>query len=108
MEISDPASLSRRQWLERLSLPLVAATLGSGLLGSTPLAAEAPASAPDAKDLGSRVYNVRDFGAKGDGLTLDGAAVQAAIDACTRDQGGIGPGACRGLHRRNDRAGRAT
>ena len=35
-----------------------------------------------------RVYNVRDFGAKGDGTTLDSAALQAAIDACHNDRGG--------------------
>jgi hypothetical protein len=31
---------------------------------------------------------VREFGAKGDGTTLDTAAVQSAIDACTKDNGG--------------------
>ena len=39
-------------------------------------------------DLGTRVYNIRDYGAKGDGTTIDTAAVQATIDACHRDQGG--------------------
>ncbi len=39
-------------------------------------------------DWGSHTYNVRDFGAKGDGVSLDTAAVQAAIDACNRDKGG--------------------
>src|SRR5262249_26682312 len=52
-----------------------------------PLAAQSQSSAP-AADLGARLYNVRTFGAKGDGTTLDTAAVQAAIDACARDRGG--------------------
>ena len=34
------------------------------------------------------VYNVRDFGAKGDGQTLDSPAINAAIEAAVRDGGG--------------------
>jgi len=35
------------------------------------------------------VFNVRDFAAKGDGETLDTAAVQAAVDECADASGGI-------------------
>jgi len=39
-------------------------------------------------DLGTRTYNIRDFGARGDGASLDTAALQSAIDQCARDRGG--------------------
>src|ERR1035438_9347404 len=52
--------------------------------GRRPAQAQRPAD----KNLGAKTYNIRDFGAIGDGATLDTAAVQAAIDACHRDQGG--------------------
>ncbi len=41
-----------------------------------------------AKVAGVGVYNIRDHGAVGDGNTPDTAALQAAIDACAKDQGG--------------------
>ena len=76
-------SLSRREWLERLSAPaLGASVVGGGFPGAT----LQPAGQSSA---GANVYNVRDFGAKGDGAALDTAAVQAAIDACHRDKGGV-------------------
>lgn len=37
----------------------------------------------------TQLYDVRSYGATGDGTTDDGAAIQRAIDACTSDGGGI-------------------
>ena len=54
IDSNEPAS--RRNWLGWLS----AASLGSGLLAAAP--APADGTAP-----GTRVYNIVDFGAKGDG-----------------------------------------
>jgi len=38
---------------------------------------------------GKKIYNVRDWGARNDGKTLNTKAIQAAIDACTSKGGGI-------------------
>src|SRR5215469_9938978 len=76
MPSKDPTS--RRRWLQRAS----AASLGAGLLSGQTAPATSAAS-------GTRVYNIVDFGAKGDGQTLSTAALQAAIDACTADHGGV-------------------
>jgi polygalacturonase len=93
MSEANDSSFSRRKWLGLAA----GASLGAGLLTVTQAEAAETKSRPahpvtshGAGDntLGARTYSIRDFGAKGDGKTLDTAAVQAAIDACSKDQGG--------------------
>jgi Glycosyl hydrolases family 28 len=76
-ESMSEADFSRRRYLG----------LASGLAVAGAAAAVPAPQAAD-KNLGARTYNIRDFGARGDGATPDTAAVQAAIDACTKDHGG--------------------
>ena len=78
-------SLSRRQWLGKVSVPALAA--GATLIGVNANASPGNEVKED-KSLGIRIYNVRDHGAKGDGKTLDTLAIQSAIDKCFTDKGG--------------------
>jgi polygalacturonase len=93
-ELNDRC-LSRRKLLGLAAT----ASLGSGILVAERLSASTfqlptgetnknQQSAQSENALGARTYNIRDFGAKGDGTTLDTSAVQAAIDSCNKDQGG--------------------
>src|SRR5687767_162537 len=83
MEETNP--LSRRQWLGRLAVPALAGA-------STMIGLDAKGSPRDkGKEdnlAGAGVYNVRDYGAKGDGKTLNTKAIQSAIDKCFSDNGG--------------------
>ena len=75
-------AVSRRQWVGMVSVPAIA-----GLIG-----ASATSSGADDKSsilIGARILNIRDFGAKGDGSTLDTAAVQRAIDQAHAEKGAI-------------------
>jgi hypothetical protein len=80
--------VSRRLLMAAISTPAVAASLSS-TRGTGSLAYQVNTSASDRSIAGFRVFNIRDFGAKGDGQTLDSPAVQATIDACNKDGGGI-------------------
>jgi len=74
--------VSRRRLLAQLSAYSVAGIA----FDSRP--SRASHLSPDQKDLGARVYNIADFGAVGDGTTLNTDAVQRAIDTCTKENGG--------------------
>jgi hypothetical protein len=88
MDNKEDKQISRRSWLGNVAT----ASVTTALLGSSSPVMSACTSTvkkTSANDLGARTYNIRDFGAKGDGKTLDTKAIQAAVDACFADRGGI-------------------
>jgi len=64
--------------------------MGTGFLGMASLAGETPVSSSEKTGAqSSSVFNVRDFGARGDGKTPDSNAVQKALDAAGAVSGTI-------------------
>ena len=84
--MSDNEPISRRQWLERLALPAMA-TAGAAVFSEN----ISPSPPGHGYDKLTRVdtYDIRDYGAVGDGKTLNTKSIQSAIDDCHASKGGI-------------------
>ena len=74
--------LQKRNFLKNIAV----AGAAGGIVAMSQLSAAAEGSDCPSKN---SVFNVRDFGAKGDGKTSDTAAIQSALDAAGKIQGTV-------------------
>ena len=89
--MNNTSSLSRREWLSRSAAPALAATFAYPMLVSATPRAEAPVDPAKPQTLEAKlaIFDIRDFGAVGDGNKLNTSEIQAAIDAANAAGGGI-------------------
>jgi polygalacturonase len=73
---------------KRLSLLVIALCLLAGRLPAWPSGVEGQESTAQTKKSEAQEYDVRAFGAQGDGQTLDTAAINEAIEAAAGSGGG--------------------
>jgi hypothetical protein len=59
----DRPLLTRRQWFGQAPASALGTAVAMSLLGESALEAKPTAHASSARDLGARIYNIRDFGA---------------------------------------------
>src|ERR1700694_1430510 len=93
---------SRRDFMRLAGAGLTGATLGSASVFGLPRGATITQFGPD-NNQGAPVYDVRTFGAKGDGNTIDTPAINKAIETASASGGGIvrfpaGTYACFSIH----------
>ena len=77
----------KNRHVARLTLACVVVCLGAALAAGARASRVEPARAP-APQAPAQTFNLADFGATGDGVTDDGPAVQAALDAVMQAGGG--------------------
>lgn len=88
---SHPISLSRRQFMLAGGAATAAfAVVPNHVLGGKSLAVpdNNPGQVASEVKIPMGVYNVKDYGATGDGITLDTQAINKAIEACSAGGGG--------------------
>jgi hypothetical protein len=82
-------NISRRRWIGIAAGPALVGAVGAAIANGA-LGAEMPlAQVAKPKESGTRTFNVRDYGAVGDGKALDTRSIQDTIDACAADRGGV-------------------